>query len=76
MLFRSGPHAIAAAKRQIHNVAHAGITESVVADTATAIADIRATPEAQEGLSAFLEKRKPRWVEPAAAKKTKAKKRA
>ena len=74
-LYNGGPHAIAAAKRQIHNVAHAGITESIVADTATAIADIRATPEAQEGLSAFLEKRKPRWVEPAAAKKTKAKKR-
>ena len=30
--------------------------------TAQRIAEIRATPEAQEGLSAFLEKRKASWV--------------
>jgi hypothetical protein len=33
--------------------------------TAQRIAEIRATPEAQEGLSAFLEKRKASWVTPA-----------
>jgi len=35
------------------------------------IAELRATSEAQEGLSAFLEKRKPAWVEPAPKRKTK-----
>lgn len=74
-MYRGGPHAITAAKRQIHRVAHAGISESVVADTATTIAEIRATPEAQEGLSAFLEKRKASWVEPRPVKKGKTKKR-
>ena len=37
------------------------------------IADIRATAEAQEGLSAFLEKRKAAWIEPALQKKAKKK---
>lgn len=73
-LYHGGPHAIAAAKRQVHTVAHGTISEAVVADTATTIADIRATPEAQEGLSAFLEKRKPAWIG-LPAKKAKAKKR-
>jgi hypothetical protein len=36
--------------------------------TAQRIAEIRATPEAQEGLSAFLEKRKASWVAPASEK--------
>jgi methylglutaconyl-CoA hydratase len=73
-IYRGGPHAIIAAKRQIDRVAHAGITEAVVADTASTIAEIRATPEAQEGLSAFLEKRSAAWVEPRSAGK-KAKRR-
>ena len=73
-IYRGGPQAIAAAKRQIDRVAHAGITDAVIAGTATAIAEIRATPEAQEGLSAFLEKRSAAWVEPG-AKKSKPKKR-
>ena len=73
-LYCGGPHAIVAAKQQISRVAHAGITEAVVADTATAIANIRATSEAQEGLTAFLEKRKAAWIAPALEKK-KAKKR-
>ena len=73
-LYCGGPHAIVAAKQQISRVAHAGITEAVVADTATTIANIRATSEAQEGLTAFLEKRKAPWIEPASPKKN-AKKR-
>jgi methylglutaconyl-CoA hydratase len=63
-----------AAKQQISRVAHAGITQAVVADTANTIAEVRATSEAQEGLSAFLEKRKAAWIAPALGKK-KAKKR-
>ena len=31
--------------------------------------DIRATPEAQEGLTAFLEKRKAAWITPTPQKK-------
>jgi methylglutaconyl-CoA hydratase len=69
-LYCGGPQAIVAAKRQIGRVAHADITETVVEDTANTIADIRATAEAQEGLGAFLEKRKAAWIEPASQKKT------
>jgi len=63
-LYCGGPQAVAAAKAQIGKVAHAGITEAVVEDTARTIAEIRATPEAQEGLGAFLEKRKAAWLAP------------
>jgi len=72
-VYCGGPKAIVAAKHQISRVAHAGITASVVADTANTIADIRATSEAQEGLSAFLEKRKAAWIEPALKKKARKK---
>jgi methylglutaconyl-CoA hydratase len=36
--------------------------------TAQRIAEIRTSAEAQEGLSAFLEKRKASWVTPASGK--------
>lgn len=36
--------------------------ETVFEDTARFIARLRAMPEAREGMSAFLEKRKPRWT--------------
>ena len=82
-LYTSGPRAIAAVKSLITAVAHAPIDEALIAETSRRIADIRATPEGQEGLAAFLEKRKPSWVErpsrparkPAARKKTAAKPR-
>ncbi len=70
-LYCGGPNAIAAAKELIRKVAHASINEALVEDTANTIADIRATAEAQEGLGAFLEKRKAAWIEPATQKKTK-----
>jgi methylglutaconyl-CoA hydratase len=38
------------------------ITRELMELTAVAIADRRSNPEAVEGLSAFLEKRKPDWV--------------
>ena len=38
------------------------ITDAVVEDTAQRIARLRATPEAQDGLSAFLDKRQPSWL--------------
>ena len=45
---------------------HASISEAIVEETSRRIAEIRATPEAQEGLSAFLEKRKSAWSTPPA----------
>ncbi len=64
-LQRGGPRAIVAAKQQVGRVVRRAISDAVIEDTARAIADIRSTAEAREGLSAFLEKRAPRWVVPA-----------
>ncbi len=61
-LHTSGPRAIPAAKKLIADVARAPLNKETVAETARRIADIRSTPEAQEGLSAFLEKRNAKWV--------------
>jgi methylglutaconyl-CoA hydratase len=70
-LYCGGPNAIVAAKQQVDRVAHAPISVAVVDDTARTIADIRASAEAQEGLGAFLEKRKAAWIEPAVQRKSK-----
>jgi methylglutaconyl-CoA hydratase len=61
-LHSSGPNAVAAIKQLIPVSAHAPIGPGIVDETARRIAAVRATPEAQEGLSAFLEKRKPSWA--------------
>lgn len=61
-LYSSGPRAVQAIKELIPKSAHSMIGPGIVSATARAIATIRATPEAQEGLSAFLEKRKPSWI--------------
>jgi methylglutaconyl-CoA hydratase len=58
----SGPEAIAAAKALIPRVA--GRQPDEVSDlTAETIARQRTAAEGQEGMRAFLEKRKPRWAE-------------
>ncbi len=65
VLLAGGPHAQAAAKDLIRAVANQPEDDALVEDTAQRIAHIRATPEAREGLGAFLEKRPPNWtVEP------------
>lgn len=64
-LYSSGPRAVVAIKKLIPEVAGARIDEDLMEMVAQRIAGIRVTPEAQEGLSAFLEKRKASWVTPA-----------
>jgi len=67
-LYSSGPQAIAAIKTLIPEVTGATIGDKLMETVSQRIAAIRATAEAQEGLSAFLEKRKPAWSAPAPAK--------
>ena len=67
-LLAAGPKAQAAAKELIRAVAHQGVDEHVIADTAERIAAIRGTAEAKEGVAAFLDKRDASWV-PAALRK-------
>jgi len=59
-----GPLAQAASTDLIRAVAHRPVDDAVVEDTARRIATLRATPQAKEGLSAFLEKRPAAWVPP------------
>ncbi len=61
-LLKNGPAALRACKDLIRAVAGRPITAEVVADTAARIAAIRTTEEAQEGMAAFLQRRKPNWV--------------
>ena len=62
-LVAGGPQAQAAAKDLIRALADRPVDDALVKDTAQRMARIRATPEAKEGLSAFLEKRLPNWME-------------
>lgn len=55
------PHAKAAAKRLVKEVAHRPIGSDFLEVTAQLIADTRTSPEAKEGLQAFFDKRKPNW---------------
>jgi methylglutaconyl-CoA hydratase len=61
-LLGCSPDAINEAKHLIAAVAHRPIDGEVIADTAQRIARVRASHEGKEGVTAFLEKRKARWV--------------
>ncbi|WP_148861625.1 enoyl-CoA hydratase/isomerase family protein [Marinobacter fonticola] len=61
-LAQNGPAAMKAAKDLVFAVSHKPIGADVIDDTAQRIADIRVGTEGQEGLGAFLNKRKPSWV--------------
>lgn len=60
-LLAGGPKAQAASKDLISAVAGRPVDAALIEDTARRIAELRATPEAREGLSAFLDKRAPAW---------------
>jgi methylglutaconyl-CoA hydratase len=59
-----GPVAQREAKELIRAVAGRPVTSELIQDTAERIAKLRSSPEGREGISAFLEKRRPSWVPP------------
>ena len=61
-LIQGGPLSQAAAKDLIRAVDNQPISDAVVEDTAQRIAHLRATPEAKDGIAAFLDKRQPGWL--------------
>ena len=60
-LAANGPQAVTAAKTLAHYVSDNGINDTTITYTTDLIAKIRVSSEGQEGLSAFLEKRKANW---------------
>lgn len=60
-LLLAGPKAQIAARDLIHRVDGRPIDETLIAETARRIAELRASDEGREGLNAFLEKRQPNW---------------
>lgn len=62
-LLANSPNAVAQAKRLVADVAEREISSELIADTSARIAEIRVSAEGQEGLGAFLEKRKANWIQ-------------
>jgi methylglutaconyl-CoA hydratase len=62
LLLSSGPNAVAQCKVLIDQVANKISMDEALTYTAKMIADIRASEEGQEGMAAFLGKRKPKWM--------------
>jgi methylglutaconyl-CoA hydratase len=60
-LLQGGPTAQRAAKDLVFAVAGRRIDEALIEETAGRIAELRASEEGREGITAFLEKRKPSW---------------
>lgn len=63
MAFNAAPGAVADAKKLVDDVADRTIDHALIVHTAKAIARRRASAEGKEGLTAFLERRKPSWAE-------------
>lgn len=63
LLLKAGPVASASAKKLVRDVVSHSDGAKHDADNAALIAKLRVSPEGQEGLSAFLDKRKPNWID-------------
>ena len=59
----NAPGAMGEAKRLVHDVAGRKLDHGLMEDTARRIARARVSDEGQEGVRAFLDKRKARWAE-------------
>ncbi len=57
------PGAVGDAKRLVHEVAGQKVDRGLMEETARRIARARVSEEGQEGVRAFLDKRRPRWAE-------------
>ncbi|MEO0467386.1 MAG: enoyl-CoA hydratase-related protein [Pseudomonadota bacterium] len=63
LMFDTAPGAVADAKKLVQDVTGARIETNTSHETARRIAARRSSEEGREGLTAFLEKRKPSWAE-------------
>lgn len=60
-LLENSPTAMHSAKQLVQDIRNRSINDELIKETCERIANIRRSKEGQEGLSAFLEKRKPHW---------------
>ncbi|HTT11331.1 MAG TPA: enoyl-CoA hydratase/isomerase family protein [Burkholderiaceae bacterium] len=61
-LMETSGNAVREAKRLVREIGGRPIDERLLADTAERIAAVRSSDDGKEGVRAFLEKRKPRWL--------------
>lgn len=61
-LVSNSPHAVGEAKKLVREIVGQPVSDALLDDTARRIAEIRASSEGREGVSSFLEKRKPSWL--------------
>ena len=61
-LVLGSPSALAECKRLVRDMVGQPIDDALTAETVARIAAARASDDAQEGISAFFEKRRPAWV--------------
>jgi methylglutaconyl-CoA hydratase len=62
LILQGGPAALRAAKQLVRTVSPPQDREQLGEQTARLLATLRISPEGQEGLSAFLERRKAKWI--------------
>lgn len=62
LILANSPLAVSASKKLIGDISSQPISAELIEDTSQRIAKIRTSIEGQEGLSAFLEKRSPAWL--------------
>ena len=61
-ILKNSPAAISAAKQLIFDVQNRPINDELIAKTSEKIAELRVSEQGQEGLNAFLQKRRANWV--------------
>jgi methylglutaconyl-CoA hydratase len=61
-ILKNGPEAVQKIKKLTQFLSYPPISKETIDETIQAIADCRSSKEGQEGLEAFLEKRRPQWL--------------
>jgi methylglutaconyl-CoA hydratase len=63
LILSGGPNAVRKGKELINRVVNGINFNEAIEYTANIIAELRQSDEGQEGMNAFLEKRKPNWID-------------
>ncbi len=61
-LLKGGPESLAVTKDLVATVSREKLDSALIDHTATRIAKLRVSPEGQEGIGSFLDKRAPKWT--------------